>query len=199
MALGTVFNVDIFRWIVLPLLIFSSRIFDVSLGTMRIVFVSKGLLRLAPLVGFFEVLIWIIAIKEVMQNMTNIIGYVAYAGGFAMGNYVGLKLEKRLAIGSSMIRVVTGRDPDSLFQTLISRGIGVTRVKGEGSQGEVGILFMIVRRADIDSVVDLVKKHNPNAFYTIEDVRSVRESKTKIKAGIRIFPPGPFWFFRKGK
>jgi uncharacterized protein YebE (UPF0316 family) len=199
MELGTIFNVDIFRWIVLPLLIFLARIFDVSLGTMRIVFVAKGLMRLAPLVGFFEVLIWIIAIKEVMQNMTNVVGYVAYAGGFAMGNYIGLKLEKRLAIGTSMIRVVTSRDPGPLFQALISKGTGVTKVKGEGRQGEVGILFMIVRRAEIESVLDLVKRHNPNAFYTVEDVRSVREDDLMIRSGTGVFPAGAFLFFRKGK
>lgn len=68
-------------------------------------------------------------------------------------------------------------------------------MKGEGGKGEVGILFMIVRRAEIDSAVDVVKKHNPNASYTIEDVRSVRESETKIKAGIRICPIGLFWLF----
>jgi uncharacterized protein YebE (UPF0316 family) len=199
MDLGTVFGVDVFRWIVLPLLIFLARILDVSLGTMRIVFVSKGLRRLAPLVGFFEVFIWIIAIKEVMQNLTNIVGYIAYAGGFAMGNYLGLKLEQRLAIGNSMIRVVTSRDPNPLFQALISRGVGVTRVQGEGSQGEVGILFMIVRRAEIEPVMDLVKEYNPRAFYTIEDIASVRDGGAMVRPKNRKFPLGPFRFFRKGK
>jgi len=183
---------------VLPLLIFLARILDVSLGTMRIVFVSKGLRRLAPLVGFFEVFIWIIAIKEVMQNLTNIVSYIAYAGGFAMGNYLGLKLEKRLAIGISMIRVVTSRDPDPLFQSLILKGVGFTRVRGEGSQGEVGILFMIVRRVEIESVMEIVKKHNPHAFYTIEDVGSVRDGGAIMRPKNRKFSLGPFRFFRKG-
>jgi uncharacterized protein YebE (UPF0316 family) len=199
MDLGTVFGVDVFRWILLPLFIFIARIMDVSLGTMRIVFVSKGLRRLAPLVGFFEVFIWIIAIKEVMQNLTNIVGYIAYAGGFAMGNYIGLKLEKRLAIGVSMIRVVTNRDPMPLFEALIASGVGVTKVKGEGRQGEVGILFMIVHRAEIDSVMEQVKKFNPRAFYTIEDVGSVRKGGAMIRRRGSRLPLGPFRFFRKGK
>ena len=199
MDMGTVFGIDIYIWIILPLFIFLARVADVTLGTMRIVFISKGLRYLAPLVGFFEVFIWIVAIKELMQNLTNVLGYVAYAGGFAVGNYIGLKLESRLAIGSALVRVITQRDTGLLIRALKERNCGVTSMKAEGSQGPVNIVFMIVRRIDLQEIMGLIQRFNPRAFYTIEEIKAVREG---IFPARRIpFAPigGPFRFFRKGK
>ncbi|MCF7794547.1 MAG: DUF5698 domain-containing protein [Candidatus Cloacimonetes bacterium] len=92
---------------ILPILIFISRIFDVSLGTLRIIFVNKGMRYLAPIIGFFEVLIWLIVISQVMQNMNSPINYIAYAAGFATGNYVGILIEQKLAMGITLIRIIT--------------------------------------------------------------------------------------------
>lgn len=190
----------VFTLVVIPLLIFVARVLDVTLGTMRIVFVSRGLKFLAPFVGFFEVLIWLIAIREVMQNLNNVFCYIAYAAGFAMGNFIGIYLEKRLAVGMAMLRVVTSKDSTPLIEHLKRKGYGVTHVEAEGGKGKVHILFLILRRSDIEDVGECIKKYNPNAFYSIEDVREVK--KGIFPSNKSRFHPvyiGPFKYFRKGK
>lgn len=124
-------NTEIVNYLLLPLFIFLARIFDVSLGTLRIIFVTKGMRIIAPLVGFFEVLIWLLAISRIMQDLDNWVSYIAYAGGFATGNFVGMYLEERLAIGHEMIRVITRKDATSLIEKLRDMGYGVTSVKAE--------------------------------------------------------------------
>ena len=128
---------DIFSYLVLPLMIFLARIADVSLGTIRIIFVSKGMRKVAPLIGFFEILIWLLAISRIFQDLDNWIAYIAYAGGFAAGNYFGMLLEERLAIGHEMIRVVTKREAGELVEALKGKGFGVTSIKATGVEGEV--------------------------------------------------------------
>ena len=127
------FNSDIFSYGLLPAFIFIARVCDVSLGTLRIIFVSKGNKQIAPFLGFFEVLIWIVAISRIMQNLDNYLTYIAYAGGFATGNYVGMLIEERLAMGIQMIRVFTNKKAEELVQSLNSRGYGATSVKAQGS------------------------------------------------------------------
>ena len=142
-------NTDLVNYVLLPLFIFVARIFDVSLGTLRIIFVTKGMRSVAPFVGFFEVLIWLLAISRIMQDLDNWISYVAYAGGFATGNFVGMYLEERLAIGHEMIRVITRKDATSLIEDLRNKGYGVTSVKAEGIEGEVAVIYIIARRSMI--------------------------------------------------
>jgi uncharacterized protein YebE (UPF0316 family) len=163
-----------FDFIILPLLIFTARIFDVSLDTIRVIMVSKGYRKLAPYIGFFQVLIWIITITRIMENLDNWITYVAYAAGFAMGTYVGMWLEERLAIGNELLRVITRKPADELIKVLRDEGFVVTVADGMGRDGEVGILFLVVKRKALKNAVALVKKYNPQAYYTIEDMRFVR-------------------------
>ncbi len=167
------FQSEEFTYIVLPLLVFFMRILDVSLGTIRIIFVSKGFKVLAPVIGFFEILIWIIVVSKVIDNLDNWIGYVAYAGGFATGNFVGMKLEERLAIGHELIRVITKREAYDLIGELRAKGFGVTSVEAMGSNGEVAVLYVIIRRKYLDKVLGIIQEHNPRALYTVEDIRNV--------------------------
>ncbi len=172
-----------FVYIILPLLIILSRIVDVSLGTLRIIFVSKGMTRVAPLIGFFEVLIWIIAIGRIMDNLDNWVYYVAYAGGFGLGNYIGMVIEERLAIGHEMVRVVTKRDATDLVTRLRNEGYGVTYVDAHGADGEVAVLYVIVRRSMIKTVLGYINYYNPRALYTIESIKFVNKEiyhKTKV-------------------
>lgn len=168
-------NSDIFSWVILPLLIFISRIFDVSLGTMRIIFVSRGKKFLAPFLGFFEVLIWLIAISQIMQNLNNILCYIAYPGGFAMGTYVGIKIEEKLAIGILVVKVFLTKDEERLKNLLSASGYGVTVVNAKGVNGEVKIVYTVVPRKKIDDVISIIKQCNSNAFYSIEDAKTVEE------------------------
>ncbi|MDD1720188.1 MAG: DUF2179 domain-containing protein [Methanoregulaceae archaeon] len=166
---------DLFAWVLLPLLIFSARICDVSLGTIRVIFISKGLKYLAPVIGFFEVIIWLLAIGQVMNNLTNAASYVAYGGGFAAGTLLGMMIEERLSLGTVAVRVITNKDAKELVDFLRTRHFGVTSIDAAGSTGPVTIIFMIVKRADLPGVVETIKGFQPGAFYSVEDVKSVAE------------------------
>lgn len=174
------FDSAFFSYGVMPLLIFMARICDVSIGTMRIIFVSKGKKNIAPFLGFFEVLIWIIAISKIMQNLDNYINYIAYAAGFATGNFVGMLIEERLAVGIQMIRVFTHQQGSDLIQELNTRGYGATCVEAYGAKERVNLIYTIVQRNDLKNVIEIINRFNPRAFYTIEDVRAINEG---------IFPP----------
>ena len=162
-----------FNYIILPLFIFMARIIDVSLDTIRVIMISKGYRRLAPYIGFFQVLIWIFTITRIMENLDNWFTYLGYAAGFGLGTYVGMRIEEKMALGHELLRIITHAAADELIQALHKSGYPVTTVIGEGKDGKVGILFLILRRKVIKEVVALVKQYNPNAFYTIEDMRFV--------------------------
>ncbi len=169
------FNSDIFSYGILPAFIFIARVCDVSLGTLRIIFVSKGNKNIAPFLGFFEVFIWIVAISRIMQNLDNYLCYIAYAGGFATGNYVGMLIEERLAMGIQMIRVFTNEKSEELVQSLNSRGYGATSVQAQGAKEKVHLIYTIIQRNEMEEVLDIINNFNPKAFYTIEDVKAVNE------------------------
>jgi len=164
-------------FVLLPLLIFLARIIDVSLGTLRIVMISKGQKRIAPFLGFFEVLIWLIAIGKIMQNLDNWICYVAYAGGYATGNYVGMLIEEKLAVGIVQLQIITGSDSDKLINALKIAGFGITHhnAVGGASGNFVNVIYSVVMRNDINKVVAILHEYDPNAFYSIEDVRFVNK------------------------
>ncbi len=166
---------DLFAWFIIPLLIFISRIIDVTFGTIRIIFVSKGKKFLAPLFGFFEIMIWLFAIGQVMQNLTNVNYYIAYAGGFAMGNFVGIYLEEKMAIGTMVVRIITKKDACDLIEALKSKNYGITIIDALGATGNVKLIFTIIKRVDVDEVVGMIKHFNPKAFFSIEEVRAASE------------------------
>ncbi|HKJ32703.1 MAG TPA: DUF2179 domain-containing protein [Balneolales bacterium] len=167
------FSTPLFTWVVLPLLIILARICDVSLDTIRIIFVINGKKVIAPILGFFESLIWLLAITQIMQHLSNPVCYVAYAFGFGLGTYIGMKIEEKLAIGYAIIRVITKTPGDELVHNLQQQNYRTTKVKAEGKTGEVDIIFSIIRRSDINHYINTVKKFNPSAFYTIESVRAI--------------------------
>lgn len=200
MDMMLLFSSNLYAWVVLPFLIFLARIADVSIGTVRLIFVSRGFKYLAPIVGFFEVLIWILAIGQIMQNLSNPLCYIAYAGGFATGNYVGILLAEKLSLGLTLIRVITKKDAGQLVDFLKSENYGVTSIDGHGTRGQVRVVFTIVPRREVQSVVALIKKFNPQAFYSIEEVGYVEKGVFPVRRSWRdstwlgILRP-----FRKGK
>ena len=166
---------NLFAYVVLPLLIFVSRILDVSIGTIRVIFVARGMRYIAPILGFFEVLIWLVAIGQIMQNLTAPIYYIAYAGGFATGTFVGIWIESKLAIGVVSLRIITRSDASELIEELRKNHFGVTSLDAQGATGPVKIIFMLLWRQDLGKAIRFVKQFNPNAFYSVEDIRFVRE------------------------
>jgi uncharacterized protein YebE (UPF0316 family) len=166
---------DFYSWVVLPLIIFFSRVCDVSLGTIRHVFISKGYKSIVPFLGFFEVLIWIVVVAQVMQNLNNVACYLAWAGGFATGTYVGLRIEENLALGLQVIRIITNQSCEELLEALKRGNHGITVVDAQGAVGPVKMIFTIIKRKNVPQVVMLIHKFNPAAFYSIEDIKNTSQ------------------------
>jgi uncharacterized protein YebE (UPF0316 family) len=182
------FDSNLFSYGILPLLIFCARICDQSIGTLRIIFVSKGKKYIAPVLGFFEVLIWITAISKIMQNMDNYVNYIAYAAGFATGNHIGMLIEEKLALGIMLIRVFAHQDEQDLVKILNNKGFGATRVEAQGAVEKVHLIYTIVHRNELEKVINIINNFNPKAFYTIEDVRAANEGIFHPKRKPASFP-----------
>lgn len=183
MVLENFYNSPLFTYGVIPLMIFLARIADVTLGTMRIVMISKGHKKWAPILGFIEMLIWLLAMTKIFENLDNWVCYFAFAGGFAAGNYVGLRIEERLAVGIVKIQIITREKADQLIENLKNDGYGITYHDAKGSNDFVSIIYSIIKRTQIQKVEDIVKTTNPNAFYSIEDVKSVSHGVYPLKTG----------------
>lgn len=166
-------NTALFTWGLLPLFIFASRVVDVSLGTLRVMYISKNFRVLATAIGFVEVMIWLLAIKQIMQNLDNIFCYFAYAGGFATGTFFGMYLEERLSVGKVLIRVITRREGDQLVEALKSTDYNFTDIDAQGAKGPVKVIFGVIERNDLGKIVEMVKAYNSKAVYSIEDIRFV--------------------------
>ncbi len=197
---GSLITPEIFAYVILPVMIFCARICDVTMGTIRVIFISKGIRYLAPVIGFFEVIIWLLAIGQVMNNLTNAVSYIAYGAGFATGTYIGMYIEEKISLGLTSVRIITKEDPMELMQYLRSHNYGVTSVDGEGATGRVKMVFTIIRRQDLTHVVGIIKEFHPNAFYSVEEVKSVAEGVFPAKPSRGVFS----WidslrFYRKGK
>jgi uncharacterized protein YebE (UPF0316 family) len=159
--------------VILPFLICCSRIMDVTLGTLRIVYISKGMRNFAAIAGFFEVIIWVIAVGQIVQHLDSIVTIFAYATGYTIGNYVGIMVEEKVCMGNILLRAFVRKDADILAERLITAGCGVTRVLGQGAFGAVDIIFTVIRRKEYRKVIKLIKDFNPETAYTVEDIRDV--------------------------
>lgn len=188
-----------FTWVILPLLIFLARIMDVSIGTLRLIFVSKGYKFYAPVLGFFEVVIWLLAIGQIMQHLDNFMCYLAYGLGFATGNYIGIYLDEKMSLGTVLVRVVPKMDTTNLINQLREREFGASLVDIEGMSGKLKMIFAIVKRKDIQEVMGIIQEHNPHAFVTIEDVKTAKEGYFRFSAKKSYSPVSLFQDFRKGK
>lgn len=159
----------------IPLLIFLARMTDVSLGTVRIALVSRGQRRVAPLIGFFEILVWLVALGQVVQNLDRPINYLAYAGGYATGTWMGLLLDEKLALGLLAVRIITREDAKELVEKLAEGQFGVTSVAARGIKGRVRLIFTVVRRRDLRRLQELIRRESPKAFVSVNDVRIANE------------------------
>ena len=164
-----IFNV--YPWL-LPVVIFCGRICDVTLGTLRIIFISKGERYKAPIVGFFEVLIWIFIISQVFAHANSWVSYLAFAAGYASGNFIGLLVENKIAFGFVLFKIYTKKGGYQLAQILNKNDFGSTFIAGKGAISEVGIIETVIRRKSYQKVAAIIDEFDPDAFYVVEDVRS---------------------------
>ncbi|NLI71767.1 MAG: DUF2179 domain-containing protein [Bacteroidales bacterium] len=158
----------------LPIFIFFGRIFDVTLGTLRIIFVSKGKKTIAPVIGFFEVFIWIVIISQILARANDLIAYISYAGGYAAGTYIGMLIESKLAFGVLLYRVYTKESGSELVKMLNKSGYGATMIHGEGSVGKVDVVETVAARQLMKNIESVINDFDDNAFYVTEDVRTAQ-------------------------
>ncbi len=180
--------------ILLPILIFIARILDVSLGTIRMIFISKGLKYLAPILGFFEVLIWIIVVSKLMSNVNSSVLYVAYAAGFAAGTYIGMLIEDKLSIGKVLVRISVQKESAKIIEKLKELNYSMTVINGQGYNGKIKMILCIINKKELNKLVLAVKGINSKAFYTIEDLRFAADHNIIGKSPYR-----PLGFIRKFK
>jgi uncharacterized protein YebE (UPF0316 family) len=168
-------DLGLWPFLAAPLLIFFARVTDVSLGTMRIILVSRGQRNAAPVIGFLEILVWLIALGQVVQNLDRPINYLAYAGGYAAGTWVGLLLDEKLALGLLAVGIIASEDASGIIEKLEQGQFGVTSVAARGLRGRVRLIFTVVRRRQLNRLFGLIRAENRQAFVSVSDVRLVSE------------------------
>ncbi len=184
-------------WFAAPigaLLIFTLRIVDVSMSVMRMILNVRGQRAVAAFIGFFEVLVWLMAAGHALQHLDSLYHIAGYAGGFATGNYVGVWLEAKFALGLNSVRAVMRIETQDNGATigaaaareLREQGFAVTEVAGRGLHSDVEILSTVVPRKRVPAVLQIIRRHDPDAFVSVEEVRSIQGGY--IRPGGRKFP-----------
>jgi uncharacterized protein YebE (UPF0316 family) len=156
----------------LPLYIFLAEVCVVTISTMRTIFVARGMKILAPLLGVFEVSIWLFAIGEVMKHLNDWRCSAAFAGGFTLGNFLGILLEEKLAMGSVGVHMISHRDASGVIEALRLAGYGVTRLDAQGAKGPVQVIYTVIKRKDLERVLTIARHFQPNLFYSVDDLHS---------------------------
>ncbi|HHV78744.1 MAG TPA: DUF2179 domain-containing protein [Firmicutes bacterium] len=155
------------------LFIFCARVCDVSLATVRLLMVVRGKRLQAAMIGFVEVTIFILALQRVMSNLSDPFKLVAYALGFATGNYTGSLIEEKMALGIQTVLVILKQGcAEAVATVLRSAGYGVTSLEGKGKEGTREILMVTAQRKRLGRLVDTLREADPEAFITILDARS---------------------------
>ncbi|HSB67208.1 MAG TPA: DUF2179 domain-containing protein [Anaerolineales bacterium] len=156
------------------LLIFFLRVCDMSLDTLRVLFVMRGKKKIAWVLGFFQSAIFVLAIGKVLTQLNNPLNIVGYAAGFATGNVVGMIIEERIAIGHILVNIISPHRGSAIVSHLRQNGYAVTELSGRGKDGMVSMINCNVLRKQVDTVHALVNEIDPDAFITAEDVRPIR-------------------------
>jgi uncharacterized protein YebE (UPF0316 family) len=156
------------------LLIFSLRVCDMSLDTLRVLFVMRGKKQVAWVLGFFQSAIFVLAIAKVLTQVTNPLNIIGYAAGFATGNVVGMIIEERIAIGHILVNIISPHRGSAIVSHLRQNGYAVTELAGRGKDGMVSMINCSVLRKQVGAVHGLVNEVDPDAFITAEDVRPIR-------------------------
>ena len=156
-------------------LIFALRVTDMSLDTLRMLFVMRGRKGIAWLLGFCQSAIFVVAITSVLNNLDNLLNIIGYAAGFATGTVIGITIEERLAIGHTHLRIISSRRGAAIAERLRAEGHAVTEIPARGKDGMVTMLAVSIRRKNIDQVRNMVNDVDSEAFITAEDIRPLRQ------------------------
>ena len=176
---------SVFSFLLLPLLIFFARILDVSINTVRIIYVLGGRKFTSTLLGFFESFIWLMAIRQIFEHLDNWMCYVAYPAGFAAGIFVGMIIEEKIAYGKVIVRIITRKEVHSLLQYLNKEYFRYTYVKAEGPDGLENLVFTVLQREKLEALLETLKEILPTSFYTVEKVNRAAESGAVVEQTTR--------------
>ncbi|MGH7458335.1 MAG: DUF2179 domain-containing protein [Longimicrobiaceae bacterium] len=157
-----------------PLVIFGLRIVDVSLATVRMLLAVRGKKFVAPAIGFFEILIWIVAAGQAIQHLGSPLHVLGYAAGFSSGTMVGLWIEEKIAVGVSILHVVSKHGGVEIAEALRQQGFGVTEFSGHGREGPVEVIHAVLRRRHLREALRQITVWDPDAFVTVEEPRSIQ-------------------------
>ncbi len=182
--------------LVLPALVFLAESCVLTLATLRTIAIARGKKLPAALLGFFEVSIWLFAIGQVMQNLSNLSCAAAFAAGFSLGNFMGILIEQKLALGNLTVQITTKRDARVLIDRLRSSGYGVTKMDGHGATGPVEVVYTIVQRKDLTHVADIIQRFDPGVFYAVHDLQSSAEGVFPERPTRTVIPAGLLRMFR---
>jgi uncharacterized protein YebE (UPF0316 family) len=155
------------------LAIFLLRVCDMSLDTLRVLFIVRGNRPVVWFLGFFQSAIWVVAITSVLGQLGNPLALIGYAAGFATGNVVGMAIEDKLAIGYRHLRIISPQHGPAVASAVRQAGYGVTELDGHGRDGPVSVINASVRRRDVDRLQGVIRQADPEAFIAVEEVRPV--------------------------
>lgn len=167
--------------------IFGLRIVDQTIGTLRTISVVRGYTVLAVFMGFLEVFIWIQVVGQVIQNLDAWYLSVAYAAGFAAGQAVGMWVENKIALGNQLVRVIARTEID-LAGRLWEHNYPVVEIGSTDRSGPVDVVFVVEGRERIPALTKLISELDPQAFYTVEDVRLTSRKRERAGSLLDIFP-----------
>jgi len=166
-------NNDIFILIGIPLLIFFTKIIDVTFSTLGVIFTIRGYKKLSAVMSLFEISVYLFAINQIIENFTNTLYYISYAIGYAMGTYMGMLVEEKLSIGFLSLRVVTGKNPEAIIRDLKSCAYNITCVTATSMEERVEVINAVFKRKNIDRITRIISSFDDRALYTIEDLKRV--------------------------
>ncbi len=182
-----------YTWIILPLLVFLARVIDVTIGTVRSIFIIKGFKYVVAAIGFIEILIWLLAMQQIMKNLDNAACFIAYAAGVSTGNFIGIWITEKISLGLVEVKLITRKNAAGLMEEFKQAGYGITRVAAEGGYGPATIVFSVIPRRSLEKVLTRILAFDPQAFYTIEDIRTARQRfynpERKGPIDLKIFAP----------
>jgi uncharacterized protein YebE (UPF0316 family) len=176
-------NAELGSLLLAALGIFALRILDVSIGTLRIAYLVRGRRTVAGVLSFFESLVWLVAAAQVITSLDAPIKFIAYAAGYATGTVLGVSLERWIATGDSLLRVITPVDAPSVDAPLRDAGFTVTSVNAQGRDGDVRLHFTVIPRRKVPSALALVRRVSPDAYVTVEATTPARASAIGASAG----------------
>ena len=156
------------------LVIFILRVLNMTLDTLRMLFMLRGKKTLSWVFGFFVSVIYVLLLTSILSNLNSLLYIISYAAGFATGGVVGMWIEERMAIGFTHIQIISSRRGVALAQNLREGGFGVTEVPARGKDGMVSLLNLSVRRNQVADVEEIINECDADAFVTSEDVRPMR-------------------------